>query len=42
MRIITKWCEELWKYFDDDYIRNKEIPFLMKDGNEKFIPSEWC
>lgn len=37
MRVISKWCEELTKYFDGKYILNKETPFRLKNGSEKYL-----
>jgi len=37
MRVVTKWCEELEKCFDPKFILNRENPFRMKDGSEKFL-----
>lgn len=31
-RILTKWVEELEKYFDEESILKREHPFYMSDG----------
>ena len=33
IRVLTKWCEQLDKNFDGNYIMGRQIPFRMKDGS---------
>lgn len=37
MRVAAKWCEELKKYYLNDYVVNREFPFRMKDGSVKYL-----
>ena len=32
MRIVTKWCNYLEKYFTENYFFRREEPFKMRDG----------
>ena len=38
MRILTKWCEELEKNFEE--MGTRDEPFLMQDGSEKFLEAK--
>ena len=38
MRIVTKWCDQLWKNFEkEDFILNKEEQFRMRDGSQSYL-----
>lgn len=37
MRIVTKWCEQLEKYFDPKEIVDREHPFRMQNGEQGFL-----
>ena len=38
MRLITKWCEQLKQYFDnDDQVLNRSTQFRMRDRSESFL-----
>lgn len=38
MRLVTKWCEELQQYFDDDkMVLSRPIQFRMRNGEEMFL-----
>jgi hypothetical protein len=37
MRVVTKWCEELWGFFSEEGILGRESQFRMKNGGERFM-----
>lgn len=37
MRILSKWCEELLKNFDPEYLKEKQSMFKMRNGKSKYL-----
>ena len=37
IRVLTKWCEELEQYYGASFLLERETPFRMKDGSQKFM-----